>query len=114
MEDVFAVQDELAKTIVQGLEVTLVGGRQKSQLISRKTENVDAYNEYLKGRFHWKKRTPDEIHKAVTHFKRALEIDSEYAVAYAGLADCYCMLGIYAVMPRKIVMPQARVAAIAR
>ena len=112
MDDVFAVQDELAKTIVQGLELTLgAGARQQSQLISRRTDNVEAYNQYLKGRYHWKKRTPDEIHKAVECFKRALEIDPDYAVAHAGMADCYAMLGTYAVLPRKIVMPQARQAA---
>jgi serine/threonine protein kinase/tetratricopeptide (TPR) repeat protein len=110
MEDIFAVQDEIAQTIVNALEVTL-GGRSKKQLIKRETENVEAYNHYLRGRFHWKKKTPDAIHKATECFKQALEIDPQYAVAHAGLADCYAMLGTYAILPRNIVMPQARTAA---
>ena len=110
MEDIFAIQDEIARTIVHALEISL-GSGQKSQFVARPTHNVDAYNHYMRGRFHWKKRTPDAIHKAVESFKQALEVDADYAKAHAGLADCYAMLGIYAVLPRNVVMPQAKAAA---
>ena len=110
MDDIFAVQDEIAQTIVSSLEVTMVG-RSKSHIVKRVTENVEAYNEYLRGRFQLKKRTPDAIHKAVEHFKETLNIDPGYAAAHGGLADCYAMLGAYAVLPRRIVMPQAKAAA---
>ncbi len=110
MEDVFAVQDEIAKTIVHALELT-VGSGQQSRIIKQPTQNVDAYKQYLRGRHHWKKRNPDAIRKAVEAFKEALEIDPNYAAAHAGLADCYAMLGTYAVLPRNVVMPQAQAAA---
>jgi eukaryotic-like serine/threonine-protein kinase len=110
MDDIFAVQDEIARTIVGELELT-ISGRSQSQFVPRPTQNVEAYNHYLRGRFYWKKRTPDAIHRAVECFREALELDAECAPAHAGLADCYAMLGVYAVMPRKVVMPQAEAAA---
>lgn len=106
MDDIFEVQDEIAKTIVGALELT-TGGRTQSRIVQRTTRNVEAYNHYLRGRFHWKKRTPDAIHQAVECFREALDLDPDCAPAHAGLADCYAMLGTYAVMPRKVVMPQA-------
>jgi len=110
MDDIFEVQDEIAKTIVGALELT-IGGRTQSRIVQRPTRNVEAYNHYLRGRFHWKKRTPDAIHQAVECFREALDLDPDCAPAHAGLADCYAMLGTYAVMPRKVVMPQAEAAA---
>lgn len=110
MDDIFAVQDEIARTIVGALELT-IGGQTRSRIVQRPTRNVEAYNHYLRGRFHWKKRTPDAIHQAVECFREALDLDSECAPAHAGLADCYAMLGVYAVMPRRVVMPQAEASA---
>jgi eukaryotic-like serine/threonine-protein kinase len=110
MDDIFEVQDEIAKTIVGALELT-IGGRTQSRIVQRPTRNVEAYNHYLRGRFHWKKRTPDAIQQAVECFRESLDLDSECAPAHAGLADCYAMLGAYAVMPRRIVMPQAEASA---
>lgn len=110
MDDIFEVQDEIARTIVGALELT-IGGRTQSRIVQRPTRNVEAYNHYLRGRFYWKKRTPDAIHQAVECFREALDLDPDCAPAHAGLADCYAMLGTYAVMPRKVVMPQAEAAA---
>jgi len=110
MDDIFTVQDEIAKTIVHALEISL-GSLSQSRSTPRPARNVEAYNHYLRGRFLWKKRSPESIRKAVESFKQALEVDPDYAKAHAGLADCYAMLGIYAVLPRQVVMPQARRAA---
>ena len=110
MDDIFAVQDEIARTIVGALELT-IGGQSQSRIVKQPTRNVEAYNHYLRGRFHWKKRTPDAIRQAVECFRESLELDPNCAPAHAGLADCYAMLGVYAVMPRRIVMPQAEAAA---
>lgn len=110
MNDIFAVQDEIARTIVGALELT-IGGQSQSRIVKQPTRNVEAYNHYLRGRFHWKKRTPDAIRQAVECFRESLELDPNCAPAHAGLADCYAMLGVYAVMPRRIVMPQAAAAA---
>lgn len=110
MDDIFEVQDEIAKTIVGQLELT-IGGQTQSRIVQRPTRNVEAYNHYLRGRFHWKKRTPDAIHQAVECFRESLDLDQDCAPAHAGLADCYAMLGVYAVMPRRVVMPQAEASA---
>lgn len=110
MDDVFAIQDEIAQTIVHALEVTL-GERSKAQLVQRATPSIDAYNHYLKGQYHLKRRTPNEIHKASQCFREALLLDAGFALAHAGLSDCYAMLGAYAIMPRRVVMPQAKAAA---
>src|SRR5262249_44161794 len=55
----------------------------------RYTDNAEAYQFYLKGRYFWEKRTPDGINKAISYFKQAIDTDPSYALAYAGLADCY-------------------------
>lgn len=110
MDDIFELQDEMTKTIVAALELTL-GGQSRSQVVVRPTQDAEAYNHYLRGRYHWKKRSPADIHKAVASFREALDIDPDYALAHAGLADCYVMLSTYAVMPRRVVMPQAKEAA---
>jgi serine/threonine-protein kinase len=94
MEDVFAIQDEIAHAIVNTLKVTLFGGA--DQLIVKPgTSNPEAYELYLKGRYFWGKRTRDGFRKGVEHFERAIAIDGNYALAYAGLADSYSLLGWY-------------------
>jgi DNA-binding winged helix-turn-helix (wHTH) protein/TolB-like protein/Tfp pilus assembly protein PilF len=78
------------------------------------TGNVEAYNEYLKGRFFWNKRTEDAFVKAIAYFNHAIALDRKYAQAYAGLADSYALLGSLpnAEMPRSQAMPKAKAAAL--
>jgi DNA-binding winged helix-turn-helix (wHTH) protein/TolB-like protein/Tfp pilus assembly protein PilF len=78
------------------------------------TGNVEAYNEYLKGRFFWNKRTEDAFVKAIAYFSHAVALDPKYAQAYAGLADSYALLGSLpnAEMPRAQAMPKAKAAAL--
>ncbi|MCZ6775814.1 MAG: adenylate/guanylate cyclase domain-containing protein, partial [Ignavibacteria bacterium] len=106
MEDVFAIQDEISRTIVGKLKVKLVGGRDRP-LVKRYTDNLEAYNLYLKGRFYWNKWTEEGGKKAIEFFQRAIEKDPEYASAYAGLADSYTVLGSYSFMPPKEAYPRA-------
>jgi serine/threonine protein kinase len=87
-EDIFAIQDEISLAIVDNLKVKLFG-KEKAKLMKRHTEDVDAYSLYLKGRYFWNKRTEESLGKAVKHFEQALERDSGYARAYAGLSDSY-------------------------
>ena len=94
LEDVFAIQDEIARTIVDTLRVKLLDD-QKPSLIKRYTEDQEAYNLYLKGRYYWKKRYQEGIDRAVECFQLAIEKDTGYALAYCGLADCYSVLGFY-------------------
>ena len=89
--DVFAIQDEISQTIVQALQIQLTPERQKT-LLKRHTDNPDAYNAYLKGRYHWNNR-PIGTQKAIEYFEQAISIDPDYAMAYTGLADCYSTLG---------------------
>src|SRR5262249_15292881 len=70
--------------------------------------DVEAYEAYLEGRYHWNKRTEDELQKSVECFERALELDPGYAQAYAGMADAYITLGTYGALPPKDVMAHAK------
>jgi serine/threonine protein kinase/Tfp pilus assembly protein PilF len=110
LQDIFEVQDEIAKTIADRLKVTLGAGRQKP-LVKAGTKNLEAYQLYLKGRFHWNKRTPDGFQKAIEHFQEAIEKDPAYALAYAGLADTYDMASFFNLFPPGEVMPKAKTAA---
>ncbi len=109
MEDIFAIQDEIARAIVKMLEVKLVGERRA--LVRRYTDNLDAYTSYLQGRYYWNKRTEDGLEKGLSFFEQAIAKDSEYALAYAGLADSFNLLGFYGVAPPKEVYPRAQAAA---
>ncbi|HMI31664.1 MAG TPA: protein kinase [Candidatus Limnocylindrales bacterium] len=86
--DVFDVQDEVASAVAKALEVELVSAGAKD-VSQPEPSSSEAYEAYLKGRFHWNKRTPEALRLAIKWFERAIEIDPEFARAYAGLADVY-------------------------
>ncbi|HET6767691.1 MAG TPA: tetratricopeptide repeat protein, partial [Chitinophagaceae bacterium] len=98
MKDVFAIQDEISKMIVDILKVKL-SGKQTNQLAGSFTKNPQAHEDYLKGRYHWNKRTDEDIKKAISYFEDAIRKDSNYAAAYSGLADTYVTLYDYELMP---------------
>src|SRR5262249_53983676 len=77
----------------------------------RYTADPEAYTLYLRGRFHWNKRTADGLRTAIRYFENAIQRDAAYALAYSGLADCYNLLSLYSAMPPKDAMPQAKSAA---
>ena len=106
MEDVFLIQDEISEAIAGSLRLQFAGTGQKRPGDHR-TENLEVYNLYLKGRFHWNKRSIEGFEKGITYFERAIEQDPAYAPAYAGLADCYVMLEN---RPSDETMPRARAA----
>ena len=89
--DVFAIQDEISLAIVKQLKVELLS-KERSELLTHKSENLEAYNLYLKGRYYWAQR-PQGIGKAVDYFQQAIVKEPRYARARAGLADCYATLG---------------------
>jgi tetratricopeptide (TPR) repeat protein len=107
--DIFAVQDAIANKVAAALSLRL-GGEEQKHLTRRDTDNVEAYQSYLKGRFHWNKRGPQDLQKAIEHFKQATALDPDYALAYAGLADAYTLLA-NAGSPAHEIMPKAREAA---
>ncbi len=110
LEDVFELQDEIARSIVAALRVVLLG-RPAAPIIDVATKNTAAYDLYLRGRHHWNMRTEEGLHRSVELFSEAARLDSGYALAQAGLADAYVTLGIYGAVPPAVAMPAARKAA---
>ena len=94
MSDIFAVQEEMANEIARSLQLKLSGEEEKG-LAKRFTENTQAYQAYLRGRHHWNKRTVEGLRQALSHFQQAIDLDPNYALAYAGLADTFNILGYY-------------------
>jgi serine/threonine-protein kinase len=106
MEDVFAVQDEISRSIADTLKVRLLPADAAG--LDRGTENVEAYNDYLKGRYYFNRR---EAPEAIVEFERALARDPRYTPAYTGLADAYCIYGFYGGIPTRDAFARARAAA---
>ncbi|UCH83986.1 MAG: protein kinase, partial [Candidatus Latescibacterota bacterium] len=96
--DVFVIQNEIAKAIVEGMKLRLADDQQEL-VVKRYTDNIDAYNLYSQGRYYWNIRTPDALEKAIRFFEQAIKLDGEYALAYAGMADAYLMLANYSGSP---------------
>ncbi|MFI5129096.1 MAG: tetratricopeptide repeat protein [Chitinophagales bacterium] len=94
LQDVFVLQDEISKMIVDILKIKL-SGKQANQLAGSFTKNPEAHEDYLKGRHHWNTRTEEGIKKAIGYFENAIKKDSNYAAAYSGLADTYLTLYDY-------------------
>lgn len=92
LADVFDIQDEITMSIVDALKVQLLA-RENQAVQKRYTDNIEAYNLYLKGRYYWNKMTIESFRKAINHFQRAIAKDSTYALAYTGLADSFTGLG---------------------
>jgi serine/threonine protein kinase/tetratricopeptide (TPR) repeat protein len=109
MENIFAIQDDIAQAIVKALEVKLLGEK-KQLLVKNYTDNLEAYNLYLQGRFFWNKRTAEDVKKAIDYFDQAVALDPNYALAYAGLADSYGLLPFYTSIPAKEAFSKANVA----
>jgi len=109
-DDVFAVQDEIARTIVQKLKVKLSGADADGPVVKHATNDLEAYHLYLQGRYYWARRG-GFLEKAADCFARAIERDPSCAQAHAGLADAYGVLGIYGVLPPAEAAGKARPAA---
>ena len=110
--DILIVQDEIAREISDKLKLRL-GNKDSERFAKRSTENTEAYQQYLKGRYHWNKRSAEGLRKAIEYFQQAVDLDPNYAVAYSGLADAYSVLGVfdYSVMAPRYAFPKAKAAA---
>jgi len=113
LQDTLAVQKSVADDIAEQIRIELTP-QERAGLKNVKAVNPEAYEDYLKGRYFWNKRTPDALKKAIDYFNQAIERDSNYAPAYSGLADSYAILGAwqYAVLDPKETYPRAKAAAI--
>jgi len=94
LADLFAVQEEIAKEISEKLRLKLSGAEQQ-QLAKRPTENLKAFQYYMQGRSYRQRNTHEDLVAAIRYYEKALEEDRNYALAYAGLADAYAILGAY-------------------
>ena len=111
LADVFAVQEEIARSIVAALRLRL-GHQSDSALAERPTRDLDAYDLYLKGRFAWNQRTGGSMLLAAQYLKQAVERDSSFARAYAGLADASILLPQYSGVLPRVAWPEAKSAAL--
>jgi serine/threonine-protein kinase len=91
LKDIFAVQQEIARAVAESLRVTLLGSEEQSTQMA--TSSVEAHNAYLQARFHLQRRNLEDYHKAITYFDRAIELDPNYALAYANRSEAWTVIG---------------------
>ncbi len=110
LRDVLVLQDDVALSIVREIKVELTPQEQRPTASARPV-NPEAYESYLRGRYYWNRRTPEALKKALDYLNEAVAKDQTYALAYAGLADCYLVLAHQGVMAADVAQPKARMAA---
>jgi serine/threonine protein kinase/Tfp pilus assembly protein PilF len=111
LADVLTVQEEISRDISDNLQLRLTG-EEKQRLKKHSTENAESYQLYLKGRYYSNKASYQGLKKSVDYFQQAIEIDPGNALAYAGLANSYGTLGIFAYLQSKDAFPKAKAAAL--
>ncbi len=108
--DIFAMQEDIAGEISENLRLRLTG-EDKQRLNKRHTESTTAYQQYLKGRYFWYKRTERDLRKGIEYFNRAIEEDPGYAAAYDGLSGSYALLALRGIVPHQAAFARAKAAA---
>ncbi|MCI0612686.1 hypothetical protein L0244_06825, partial [bacterium] len=111
VSDILQVQSSIADEISKQLKIKL-SGEQKQRISAQRTDNTEAYQQYIKGRYYWNKRTADGFQKALQYFQAAVEKDPNYALAYSGIADTYALFGDYGISPGADSGPKAKAAAL--
>jgi eukaryotic-like serine/threonine-protein kinase len=107
LTDIFALQGEIAKEMTTALRMRLTGADEK-RMAKTYTKNPEAYQDYLKGRYWWNKRSEEGLNKGLEYFQQAITKDPTYALAYTGLADCYSVLSDYGLVPPKEAFPKGK------
>ncbi|HVE79942.1 MAG TPA: protein kinase [Gemmatimonadaceae bacterium] len=111
-KDVFVLQDEISSAVAAALGERLAAGAGAAGAEARRgTENAEAYNDYLRGRYFVERRGEEPLRKALQYFQRAIALDSGYALAHAGLADVYAVIPLYGGMPSREAWPLGLAAA---
>ena len=108
--DVFALQDSIAERVASALSRSLTE-QERESLRKRYTADMATYHLYLRGRYFWERRTADALKKSIDYYQQAIEADPAYALAYAGLADSYNVLGTVSDLPPTDAFPKAKAAA---
>ena len=111
LADIVTLQDEIANEISNNLRLSFTG-EQKKRLSNRRTVDAQAYQDYLRGRFYWNKRTEEGVRKGIEYFQSAIEKDPGYPFPYVGLANSYNILGYYAYADARDAFPKAKGAAL--
>ena len=111
LTDVFAIQEEISQSIVKALSIRLVG-QVEQPLVNTYTNDLEAYNFYLKGLHRWHKQTKEDMKSAVQNFEQAVKLDPKFAPAYVGVSDCYRLLGWWGAAPPQEAMGKAKAAAL--
>jgi DNA-binding winged helix-turn-helix (wHTH) protein/TolB-like protein/Flp pilus assembly protein TadD len=111
LADIFAMQDAISEEVMHSLAVRL-SGEEERQLAKRYTNNTEAYQIYLRGRYFWNKRTEEPVRKSIVYFEQAIAHDPGYALAYSGLADAYWILSSFDPAGGISLLPQSRTAAL--
>jgi TolB-like protein/class 3 adenylate cyclase/cytochrome c-type biogenesis protein CcmH/NrfG len=110
-DHIFDLQDDIAYKVARALEITLKE-MEKSQIGKKSTENIEAYDLYLKGRYYWNTRLPGNLMLGMECFFKAIDMDPGFALSYAGIADSYHLLASYGLLEPKIGFPRAKDAAV--
>ena len=111
LKDVLALQDEIAQAIAEQIRIKLTPG-ERSLLTQAHAVDPEAYDAYLRGRYWWSQRTAEGEWKGLDYFQKAIARDPKYALAYAGVADSFVVLGHHARLPPKEALPKAKAAAL--
>ena len=98
LDDVFAIQSDIANRVADALKVKILPD-ERQRLRKRPTSSTEAYTLYLKGRYFWNERKKESLFKAIKFFEGAIELDPNYALAHAGISDCYSVLGDHGYLP---------------
>jgi serine/threonine protein kinase len=109
LANLISLQTEIARDVSDKLRVRL-SGADEQRLVKNYTENVEAYQLYLRGRYHWNKRTAKDLQKSIEYFNQTVAVDPSYALAYAGLADSYAILPFYSNTKSAEAFPKAKAA----
>jgi adenylate cyclase len=109
MDDIFLIQEQVSEKIVEALRMKITG-EEKTHLQKRYTDNTEAWQCYLQGRYLWNKRNENSLKSAIKYFEKALEKDPDYALAWVGLADTYSLMGEFTIMSRRELLPKLRTA----
>jgi len=108
--NIFALQDSISERVAAALPLNL-SGEEKARLSRHYTENTEAFQLYLKGRYFWNKRSGEGLRKGIDYFNQAIADDPNYALAYTGISDCYALLSDFGFVPPREGFPKAKEAA---
>ncbi len=108
LEDIFEVQDEIARKIVNSLKENFATNEKTETTVKVPTENIDAYNLYLKGRYYWNKSNPEDMQRAINNLEEAIRLDPAFALPYCVLSYCYSFLGSSGIMQPADAYPKAK------